>query len=91
MTNFSVRIFRVTFRNPFTLPSVGAELPAGSYEVKEQTQHIALHGISKAQTEHWLIIEPGVLAKDDYGCESHLLPGELDKALAADRADARMS
>lgn len=40
-----------TFRHPFTIKGVGAELPAGTYEVTYEESEIAIRGMS-----HWSIM-----------------------------------
>ena len=79
-------IKQVTFRYPFTLPTLGMELPAGTYALEVEHIPVPLHGYDVGFDVETFYVDKGVLGENDLGFASKLSKGELQKALAEDRA-----
>ncbi|MGE0281199.1 MAG: hypothetical protein AB7P20_11400 [Rhizobiaceae bacterium] len=71
----------VTFRKPVLMPSLGFELPAGSYTVDVIHHQVMLHARDAGFDEVRFHVPADVPKKGDRAAVALLRPGEFEKAL----------
>ena len=75
----------VTFKHPFTLRSIGREMPAGTYRTRVDASPIRLGGHPFSQRSTHFYYPAGIFDADHLGGSALLSKGELEEALSTDR------
>lgn len=80
------RVEKVTFSKPFTIESIGMELPAGTYSVTVEEHTEVLAGAHPKKRERKIFhLPPGLLGADHPGATASLGEGQLEEAQKCDR------